>query len=98
MVFVARDQQKRVYVAIREHSRPGDLSTIVDKGPIAQCQTRTARCEGIQVRHEAVLPKKPVHIGTVGTGSTWIGKAHDLTFGVDVKRETAVITVTVEGS
>jgi hypothetical protein len=93
MIFVARDQQKRMQVAVREHSHPGDLSTIVDKDPIApRCQIRTGMREGIQVRHDAILPKKPVH----GTASTRKGNAYDLSLGVDVKCETAVVTV--EGS
>ena len=80
-------------VAIREHSHPGDLSTIVDKGAIApRCQTRAVGQESIPVRHEAVVPKKPVR----GTASTRKGIAHDLTLGVGVKCETAIITV--EGS
>src|SRR6516164_1568951 len=80
-------------VAIREHSQPGDLSTIVDKGAIApRCQTRAVGQESIPVRHEAVVPKKPVR----GTASTRKGIAHDLTLGVGVKCETAIITV--EGS
>ena len=88
MIFVARDQQKRMQVAVREHSsRPS--STIVDKDPIApRCQIRTGMREGIQVRHDAILPKKPVH----GTASTRKGNAYDLSHGVDVKCETAVVT------
>jgi hypothetical protein len=31
VAFVARDQQNRMRIAIREHSYPGDLSTTVDK-------------------------------------------------------------------
>jgi hypothetical protein len=76
-------------IAIREHSHPGDLSTIVDKDPIApRCQIKTGRRESTQVRHEAVLPKKPVH----RTASTGEGNSYDLPPGVDVKCDTAIIT------
>ena len=44
MILVAWDQQESMDVAIREQSHLGDLSAIIDNGPIAlRCQTRTGR-------------------------------------------------------
>src|SRR5579864_5897248 len=78
IIFVARDQQESVRVAVRESSGASNLSAIIDINWRRQCQARTRGNESVQVdRGATVFPQKPV-CRVAATDCR--REAHDLTF------------------